>query len=225
MRGVTLARRAGGALLFGRENPTSVTGPFRHQSYPVPLAMLRTRLALAILAATLTPVSVTIVAAQAAPTASQTPPATFLEYQTAIPASWTVRMPSSSMRLAEYRTTTSSGDADIVVYYFGKGGGGSIDANLERWKSQFTAPAGGDVYEKVSRETVGGIPLTIAEYRGTYARAVGTGSSLDDARPNHTLIAIVAETPRGTLFFQCFGPIAAVDATRASYLAFVKGLK
>lgn len=186
--------------------------------------MLRTRLAQVLLAATFTPLSVTFVAAQGAATAAS-PTATFLEYRTSVPASWTSRTPSSSMRLAQYRATSPAGDAEIVVYYFGAGQGGGIDANLERWKGQFSNPAGGAVYEKVSRETAGAIPLTVAEYRGTYARATGTGSAPEDALPNHTLIAIVAETPRGTLFFQCFGPVAAVEAARASYLGFVKGLK
>ena len=152
--------------------------------------------------------------------------ATFLDYTTTVPASWTSRPPASSMRLAEYTTPAVNGaGAEVIVYYFGKGQGGSPVANLARWKGQFSNPDGGDVVEKVSHEAVADIALTIAEYRGTYARAVGAGSSAEDARPNHELIAIVAETPRGTIFFQCFGPVAAVDAARASYLAFVRGLR
>jgi hypothetical protein len=116
------------------------------------------------------------------------------------------------------------GMAEVVVYYFGKGQGGSIDANLERWHSQFSNPDGSPVQEK--RTTLAGaFPITVAEYRGTYARGVGTGSDADAARPNNMLIAVVAETPRGTLFFQCFGPIARVEAQREAYLQFAQGLK
>ena len=68
-------------------------------------------------------------------------------------------------------------------------------------------------------------PMTVAEYRGTYARGTGAGSDAASARPNHMLIAVVAETPRGTLFFQCFGPIAAVEAQRAACVSFAQGLK
>lgn len=151
---------------------------------------------------------------------------TLLEYTATVPAGWTSRTPASSMRLAEFVTSPTAGSgAEVIVYYFGKGQGGSPTANLERWKGQFSNPDGGEVAEKVSHETLGDIAMTVAEYRGTYARAVGQGSSAEDARPNHQLIAIVAETPRGTLFFQCFGPIAAVDAARASYMTFVRGLK
>lgn len=153
--------------------------------------------------------------------------ATFLDYRTTVPAAWTAASPSSSMRLAEYRVPGAAGTlpVEIVVYFFGPGQGGPPAANLARWKSQFSNPDGGPVNEVVRRDSTGAIPLTIAEYRGTYARGVGTGSSAADARPGHLLIAVVAETPRGTLFFQCFGPIAAVEAQRAAYLQFVKGLK
>jgi hypothetical protein len=131
------------------------------------------------------------------------------------------------MRLAEYATPglPNAAGAEVIVYFFGPGQGGSPDANLARWKGQFSNPDGAAVAEQVSKDTAGAIPLTIAEYRGTYARAVGMGSSPEAARPNHMLIAVVAETPRGTIFFQCFGPVAAVEAQRAAYLAFVKGLK
>jgi hypothetical protein len=153
--------------------------------------------------------------------------AAFLEYRTSVPSGWVSATPTSSMRLAEYRVPAAGGaiPVEIVVYFFGPGQGGSPQANLDRWKSQFSNPAGGPVAETVRRDTSGAFPLTIAEYSGTYARGTGAGSSPDAARPGHQLIAIVAETPRGTLFFQCFGPAAAVDAQRAAYLQFVRGLR
>jgi hypothetical protein len=54
---------------------------------------------------------------------------------------------------------------------------------------------------------------------------VGAGSSAADARPNHLLMAAIAETPKGSLFVQCYGPIAAAEAQRAAFRAFVLGLK
>ena len=74
-------------------------------------------------------------------------------------------------------------------------------------------------------ESKGAFPLTIAEYRGTYARGIGAGSEPEQARPEHMLIAVVAETPHGMLFFQLFGPIASVESQRTAYLAFVRALK
>ena len=79
--------------------------------------------------------------------------------------------------------------------------------------------------ETVRRDTTGAFPLTIAEYSGTSARGTGAGSSPDAARRGHKLVAVVAETKRGTLFFQCFGPVAAVYAQRGAHLKFVRGLR
>ena len=168
-------------------------------------------------------VATTALAAAAASTAVAQPTrATLLDYQTTLPRTWTAKTPSSSMRLAEYSTGSA---AEVVVYFFGKGQGGPPDANLARWKSQFSNPSGGPVQERVTRDTTGAFPITIAEYRGTYARGVGTGSDENAALPDHVLIAVVAQTPRGTLFFQCYGPTAAVEAQRAAYLKFATGLK
>lgn len=152
--------------------------------------------------------------------------ATFLGYKTTVPAGWVSSTPSSSMRLAEYKVPGAAGaiPVEVVVYFFGPGQGGSPEANLERWKSQFSNPTGGAVREVVAHETVRGMPYTFDEYRGTYARGVGMGSSADAARPDHILMAVVAETPKGTLFFQCFGPSAAMATQRAACLTFAKGL-
>ncbi len=147
-----------------------------------------------------------------------------LDYHATVPAAWTFRKPSSTMRLAEY-VAGSAGGAEVVVYFFGPSQGGTVDANLARWKSQFSNPSGAPVDEKISHEKSGAFPLTIAEYHGTYARGTGAGSAPDEARPDHVLLAIVAETPKGTLFFQLFGPTAAVAAQRTAFLAFVHSLK
>lgn len=150
-----------------------------------------------------------------------------LEYKATVPKAWTARTPSSNMRLAEFVAgpAEAGAGAEVVVYFFGPGQGGPVDANLARWKSQFSNPDGGAVSEKVTHDKAGLFPLTIAEYKGTYARGVGMGSAPEQARPNHVLVAVVAETPKGTIFFQLFGPSAAVEAQRAAYLAFVKGMK
>ena len=153
--------------------------------------------------------------------------ATYLDYNTIAPATWTTRAPASSMRLAEFTTPGVAGKAgaEVIVYFFGKGAGGSPDANLNRWKSQFSNPSGAPVVERISVDSKGPFPLTIAEYEGTYARGIGAGSEPEQARPEHMLVAVVTETPHGTIFFQLFGPIQSVEAQKAAYLQFVRGLK
>jgi hypothetical protein len=147
-----------------------------------------------------------------------------LDYRTTVPAGWTSRAPSSTMRLAEY-TISANGSpaADVVVYFFGKGQGGSVESNLARWKSQFSTPDGSPVPELITRDSSGAFPITFAEYRGTYARGIGAGST-ENAKPGQTLLAGIAETPRGTLFIQLFGPSGPAAAQRDAFMAFVRGL-
>lgn len=151
--------------------------------------------------------------------------ATLLGYTTSVPTGWTAAKPTSSMRLAQYtvRGAESALASDVVVYFFGEGQGGGIAENLERWKGQFSMPDGKAPYEHVEKEAKTAFPITIAEYRGTYARGVGAGNDAA-AKPGQTLIAAVAETPRGTLFFQLYGPSAAVAAQRSALVGFVRGL-
>ena len=157
---------------------------------------------------------------------AQSPTVSLLEYRTAVPAGWTPRTPSSTMRLAEYVVPASggAGAAEVVVYFFGKAQGGNVEANLARWKGQFSTPDGSPVPETVTRDSSGAFPITFAEYRGTYRRGIGAGSA-DSVKTGQALLAGIAETPRGTMFIQLFGPAARVAAEREIFMRFVKGLK
>lgn len=162
----------------------------------------------------------------AAPLARAQTTVSLLEYKTAVPAGWVSRAPASAMRLAEYTIAAPDGGtgAEVVVYFFGKGQGGDVAANLARWKAQFSTPDGSPVPETITRDSTGAFPITFAEYRGTYARGIGAGST-ENAKPGQTLLAGIAETPRGTMFVQLFGPTARVTAERDNLMKFVRGLK
>jgi hypothetical protein len=150
---------------------------------------------------------------------------TLLDYHTTVPPNWTPRAPASTMRLAEYVIPTNAqGSAEVVVYFFGKGQGGNVDANLARWKAQFSTGDGSPVPETIVRDSTGIFPITFAEYRGNYRRGIGTGSA-DSVRTGQTLVAGIAETPRGTLFIQLFGTSARVAEEKAAFLKFVRGLR
>ena len=155
---------------------------------------------------------------------AQGAPLRVLGYTTTVPAGWVTRPAASTMRLAEY--TVGSGaapGAQVVVYFFGQGQGGAVAPNMARWKAQFSHPDGTPVEEVVTRDSSGPFPVTFAEYHGTYARGVGAGNAAN-AQPNQTLVAGIAETPRGTLFIQLFGPSADVTAARKEFVGFVRGL-
>jgi len=151
---------------------------------------------------------------------------TLLDYTATVPTGWATAPSTSSMRLAQYTILGRDGSvaAEVVVYFFGKGQGGNVEANLARWKGQFSTPDGAAVYEKITRDSSGAFPVTVAEYRGTYARGIGAGDAAG-AKSGQSLIAAIAETPRGTLFFQLFGATEQVSPQRDALIGFVRSLK
>ena len=152
-------------------------------------------------------------------------PVTLLEYEATVPPSLVARPATSSMRLAEWSVSRTDGtSAEVIVYYFGEGQGGSADANIARWSSQFTGPDGGPVTPRVGTLDGTAFLTTIADYEGAYARSIGMGSPAT-AEPDQALFAAVVETPRGNLFLQLFGDRVAVDETREDFLEMVGSIR
>lgn len=157
--------------------------------------------------------------------AAQTKELTLLDYHVTPPASWTPRTPSSSSRLAEFTVPqTADGAGEIVVYFFGPQQQPNVEANLARWKGQFSLPDGSPVLERVTRDSSGAFPLVFAEYEGSYRRGIGAGST-DSVRAGQRLIAAIVPTPKGTMYIQLFGTAARVAAERDLFTAFVKAIR
>src|ERR1700751_3504745 len=74
------------------------------------------------------------------------------------PAGWK-SSGATTMRAATYPVAPVQGDSDAaecVVYFFGVGQGGSVQANIDRWEGQFTSPGGKPAQAKVIKTTVHG---------------------------------------------------------------------
>jgi hypothetical protein len=150
---------------------------------------------------------------------------TLLDYHVTAPSAWQPRTPSSSSRLAEFvLPQTTAGAGEIVVYFFGPQQQPNVDANLTRWKGQFSHPDGSPVSEKVTRDSSGAFPLVFAEYEGDYRRGIGAGSA-DSVRASQRLVAAIVPTPKGTMYIQMFGAAARVEAERTAFFTFVKGIR
>jgi hypothetical protein len=153
-------------------------------------------------------------------------PVRLLNLESSVGADWEEQQPTSTMRLVQYGIPGAggSGAATFVVYHFGLGQGGSIEANIERWQSQFTTEDGGPVEPVLTIFKAGELPVTLVELKGSYARSLGMGQRVD-AQRDQTLLAAVVETAQGNLFAQMHGPSASVAAQRAAFEAFLRGLK
>ena len=147
-------------------------------------------------------------------------------FSSPVPDSWTPSQPSSTMRVAQFALPAAAGAdmGELAAYFFPTGQGGSHQANIERWASQFTATDGKTVAPKVSTSKSGDIEVTVVELQGTYARGVGMGPT-GDAKPNQTLIVAMVETTIGRITLQMYGPSKTLSAQRDSFMKLAKGFR
>lgn len=138
------------------------------------------------------------------------------------PGRWSVE-PASGVRLATYTIPGSGGaePAQCAVFYFGQGQGGGIDANIERWISEFENPPPAD------RRTldVKGMQVHRVEVSGNYvAHAMGTGEGAA-AMADAMLLGAIVEGPNGSLFFKLTGPKATVAAAEGEFDAMLQSMR
>lgn len=143
------------------------------------------------------------------------------------PSEWIVESPTSDIRKAQYKLPRAQGDsedAQVVVYYF-SGGGGTPQANIERWVGEVTGPDGKPATDaKISNKKVNGIALTIVDVKGTYASSMGM-MQRSQPKTGMRLLGAIAETASGPWFIKLTGPERTVAKWQPSFDAFLASLK
>lgn len=173
----------------------------------------------------LTPLTQAI-ASEPAPAAQATAKLAFIGLEAQAPAAWTMVPPATDKRLAQFKIMTPGEGmtAEVIVYYFGKGDGGTAEANIERWQGQFVGTKEQPVIPAVQRFESNGMTVTTAELHGAYARGIGVGP-VGVPKPDQTLLAAVVETPEGNLIIQLHGMAASVSAQKEGFMAFVRSIR
>src|SRR5690349_5810612 len=83
---------------------------------------------------------------------------------------------SAPMRAVTYKVPLAAGDqgsSECVVYFFGQGQGGPVDANIERWNGQFQMPSGKTAVAQIKKRIVHGLPVTTIDVSGAYTGMAG----------------------------------------------------
>ena len=146
------------------------------------------------------------------------------------PDGWKLE-PARPMRAATYRIPAANGDpedAELGVFHFGQGQGGSIDANIQRWISQFEQPDGKPSQQvaKVTKEKNGKLETTVIDLPGTYLASVGGPMSpAKERKPKFRLLGAIVEAPEGSVFFKMTGPEKTVAAARPGFQKMLKSIK
>ena len=145
------------------------------------------------------------------------------------PSTWKESPSTSSMRFKQFtipRDKADGFDAELVIFFFGPGQGGGVEANLDRWKKMFQAPAGKPLSAEVDTYDVGAVKTTVLDVRGTYQfKASPMSPGPGEARPNHRMLAVVFESPQGPYYMRFVGPERTIEKNRKEFEAWLKGFK
>jgi hypothetical protein len=124
------------------------------------------------------------------------------------------------MRAATYEV----GDSECVVYFFGPGQGGSVEANLARWKEQFTVN-GQPAPAKIVKQQIHGLSVTTMDASGTYAATGGMAMTPQPPQANDRMLAAIVEGPGGNIFIKFAGPAKTISANAAKFDALVRSFQ
>lgn len=146
------------------------------------------------------------------------------------PAEWKEVKTTSQMRFKQFAVPKVEGDetdAELIIFFFGPGGGGGVQANIDRWKGMFKPPAGKDIDDvaKTLEMTVGKVKITYFDVTGTYLYRSRPGDPKVEERPNHRMLAVIFESENGPYFIRLVGPEKTVTHHKKGFDEWLKNFK
>lgn len=138
------------------------------------------------------------------------------------PQTWSFNEPSSTMRLAEATVSGPGGPALLTVFFFGPGGGGGVEANLERWAGQIETAGGGEPQR--DSFSVDGFAISTIAAEGTLLPS-GMGAGPTEPIPGSRLLGAVIDGPGGPWFFKLTGPAETVAAAAADFESMLRSVR
>jgi hypothetical protein len=124
------------------------------------------------------------------------------------------------MRAATYNVPGAAGNLDAgecAVYFFGAGQGGSVEANLERWKGQFKQTGGKPVTPTIKKRTIHNLHVTTIDAAGEYSGMGGPMAGGKTVMPGYRLLGAIVEGPAGNVFVKFTGPAKTVSANERKF--------
>jgi hypothetical protein len=148
------------------------------------------------------------------------------------PAAWKPNSKLSKFRVNQFAIPKVDGDkedGELVVFFFGKGGGGGTADNVKHWKGMFAAPAGKTIDEltKVDMFKVGNVDITYVTISGTYLSKFPPFAPNAKVIPkeNYRFIGVIFDSQNGPYFMRLTGPARTVDANKEGFDKWLKGFK
>jgi hypothetical protein len=148
------------------------------------------------------------------------------------PAGWQREKSSNRFRVYQFRVPKADGDkadAQLVVFHFGEGAGGTAADNVKRWKGMFEPPDGKTIDEasKVEEMKVAGVAVTYADIRGTYLEKFPPfdPNAKVTRRPDYRMLGVVFASQNGPYFIRLTGPARTVEQHKKDFDHWLKAFK
>lgn len=125
-----------------------------------------------------------------------------------IPAGWEEHAPPNDIIQAEYHLTAPTGSIRVTM----SSAGGSKEANIQRWRGQFTRGAN-DPEPQEETVAIDGEEAILVELVGTFRDGFGGGGE----QRNHCMLGAVIPTGPANFFVKMTGPREAVLEHREEF--------
>jgi hypothetical protein len=136
-----------------------------------------------------------------------------------VPSAWQ-EQGQRAMRVATYSIPAAGGQGDpgeCAVFFFGRGEGGDVEANISRWVSQFEKPGEAQRTSK----TVDGMAVTMVRVGGTYLAPSGPMMQSSGKKEGYKLLGAIIAAPEGSVFFKFTGPAKVVDGAEKEFMGMI----
>jgi hypothetical protein len=141
------------------------------------------------------------------------------------PANWKSQEPANKFRAYQFKVD----DAELVIFYFGEGSGGSPADNIKRWNDMFVPPEGKtiDDVSKVEKLKVGPAELTYLDVHGTY---LSKNPPFDpkakvERKANYRRLGVYFACEGGPYFIHLTGPAKTVEQNKKAFDEWLKNFK
>ena len=139
------------------------------------------------------------------------------------PAQWKQVQPRVRIIAYEFAAPKAEGDpVDGRVTVMAAGG--SIEANIARWKGQFRAPGAAAPRVKVEKTKINGYTVHLVDLSGTYLDRRGPFAPAVPRRGYRMLGAII-QTPEANFFVKFYGPVATVNRHEKAFRQMIQSIR
>jgi hypothetical protein len=143
------------------------------------------------------------------------------------PASWKKAEKIDQMRQAQLAIAAVEGDGypgELVVFAF-PGAAGGVDANVERWRSQFRGKDGEPPKAEVKTVPGQNVNVSRVEIAGDYEPPRFPGRPAQPARANARLLGAIVITEETGYFIRLIGPDKTVKSITGDFDKLVHSIK